>query len=119
MPSAQLPNYLLANRKRLALSQADVAFLLGQESGETVRRHEQFEREPSLQTVLAYEAIYQKPARELFSGLYGNIEQQVAHRAKALAARMDAQESNGRSAQKRQALTTIAIKGIGQPDNVS
>jgi transcriptional regulator with XRE-family HTH domain len=43
---AQLPNYLLSNRKRLSLSQKDVAFLLGNQDGAKVSRYERFAREP-------------------------------------------------------------------------
>src|ERR1022692_2737361 len=57
MTSPQLPNHLLSNRKRLALSQGEVAFLLGTESGAQVCRYEQFDRQPSLETALACEVI--------------------------------------------------------------
>jgi transcriptional regulator with XRE-family HTH domain len=104
-----LPNYLLSNRKRLALSQDDVAFLLGTQSGAKVSRHERFDREPSLKTALAYEAIYQRSASELFSGLYQEVEQEVAARAKTLAAKTGSLKS---TAQKRKTLAAIAGHAI-------
>src|SRR4051812_38577286 len=82
--SHHLPNYLLANRKRLGLSQDEVAFLLGVKNGAKVCRHERFVREPSLEAILAYEAIFQKPIRELFRGLFQRIEKQVVARARVL-----------------------------------
>jgi hypothetical protein len=51
-----LPNYLQSQRKRLALSQEEVGFLLGiggMTKGEKVCRDENFAREPSLQDALA------------------------------------------------------------------
>src|SRR2546422_8231312 len=84
MSSPQLPNYLRSNRKRLALSQDEVAFLLGTQSGAKVCRYERFAREPSLETALAFEAIFQRPASELFGGLYQKVQQEVAARAKTL-----------------------------------
>ncbi|MEI9966952.1 MAG: hypothetical protein WDN67_05025 [Candidatus Moraniibacteriota bacterium] len=84
MPSPQLPNYLRSHRKRLALSQDDVAFLLGLESGAKVCRDERFQREPSLQAALAYEAIFQTPVRVLFAGMYRKEEDKVVERAKTL-----------------------------------
>src|ERR1044071_1922020 len=78
MAPLQLPNYLLSNRKRLTLSQEEVAFLLGTGNGQKVCRHERFTREPSLETAFAYEAIYKRNASELFSGLYQRVEQEVA-----------------------------------------
>ena len=85
-----LPNYLQTQRKRLALSQEEVGFLLGiagMNKGNKVCRDENFARAPSLQTALAYEAIYGRPGRELFADLYQQVEQEVAARAKILKCR--------------------------------
>ncbi len=101
---AQLPNYLRSNRKRLSLSQTEVAFLLGTQSGAQISRYEKFAREPSLETALAFEMIFQRSASELFEGLYRKVEQEVAERAKALADRT--------TARKSEILTNIANKSI-------
>src|SRR5688572_4692979 len=108
MISPQLPNYLRANRKRLALSQDEVAFLLGTQSGAKVCRYERFAREPSLETAFAFEAIFQKPAHELFGGLYQKIEKEVAVRAKILIHKPDRRKPSRQTAHKRQTLTEIA-----------
>jgi len=107
MPSPQLPNYLRCNRKRLALSQDEVAFLLGVQSGAKVCRDERFVREPSLKTALAYEAIFEKPARELFNGLYQEIEQEVVDRAKKLARKMDHLNPTRQNTRKLQVIAKI------------
>jgi transcriptional regulator with XRE-family HTH domain len=107
MTSLQLPNYLLANRKRLALSQDEVAFLLGTNSGAQVCRNERFVREPSLETALAYEVIYKRSVSELFPGLYQKVEQQVAERAKILISTRDHAKPNQQTARKRQALAGL------------
>jgi transcriptional regulator with XRE-family HTH domain len=112
MTSSLLPNHLRANRKRLSLSQEEVAFLLGTQSGAKVCRYERFVREPNLETILAYEAIFQKPARELFAGLYQKIEQDVAARAKVLALKKVGQKPNQQALHRRQALAEIAAKEI-------
>ena len=112
MTSPQLPNYLLSNRKRLALSQAEVAFLLGTGNGQQVCRHERFAREPSLETAFAYEAIYKRSASELFDGLYKKVEQGVAVQAKTLAERANRSKSNRRIIHKRQILAAIASHAI-------
>jgi transcriptional regulator with XRE-family HTH domain len=109
---ARLPNYLRSHRKRLALSQEEVAFLLGAQNGANVSRHEQFAREPSLATALAYEVVLQKPASELFAGLYQQIQQDVAARAKTLAHRIDREKPNSRTALRRQLITSIASKSL-------
>ncbi len=84
---ASLSNYLRICRKRLTLSQEEVAFLLGvkgMDKGVKVCRDENLARTPSLEDALAYEVIYDKPIRELFAGVYERIEQEVAERAKVL-----------------------------------
>jgi transcriptional regulator with XRE-family HTH domain len=87
MPSTPLQNHLIANRKRLALSQGEVAFLLGVQSSAKISRNERFVREPNLTTAFAYEVIYQRSASELFRGLYQQVEEDVLNRAHILAQR--------------------------------
>jgi transcriptional regulator with XRE-family HTH domain len=101
-------NHLRANRKRLALCQDEVAFLLGTQSGATVCRYERFVREPSLETALAYEAIFKRTVSELFPGLYQKVEREVSVRAKALAAKTDGRRPNPLIARKRKALAELA-----------
>jgi transcriptional regulator with XRE-family HTH domain len=84
---SSLPNYLRSKRKAISLSQEEVAFLLGMkgmERGNKVSRDENYSRIPTLETALAYEAIYGKSIRELFAGLYEQIAQEVSSRAKIL-----------------------------------
>ena len=111
MSSTQLTNYLRTNRKRLVLKQEEVAFLLGFKGGDKgikVCRDEKFAREPSLQMTLAYEAIYGRPVRELFAGLYEQIEKEVAERAKVLIYRKERKPNLKRD----QALTNLVSKAI-------
>jgi len=92
MASAQLSNYLRANRKRLDLTQDELAFLLGVEGAPKVCRYETFAREPSLRTLLAFEAVFQKTPSELFAGLYRtseNIESKNQCRQTATASSTD------------------------------
>jgi transcriptional regulator with XRE-family HTH domain len=106
---AQFPNYLKSNRKRLGLSQGDVAFLLGMQQGGQVCRHERFTRAPSLEVALAYEAILQRSACELFNGLYQQVEQQVAVRAKAL---IEGGRPSRQNTLRSQLLTNLASKSL-------
>jgi len=117
MASSQLPNYLRANRKRLALSQKEVAFLLGAESGAKVCRYERFAREPSLRTALAYEVIFQRPARELFGGLHKALEKQVAARARSLGKRVNRESSKARHSRKRESISALAALAGCKPLN--
>lgn len=108
MSSSQLPNYLRAERKRLALSQKDVAVLLGADSGAKACRYERFVREPTLRTALAYAAIFHKPVTELFAGLYQTMEAEVAARAKVLASKAESQKPTRQMLRRRASLTNIA-----------
>jgi transcriptional regulator with XRE-family HTH domain len=108
MTSPQLPNHLQGNRKRLALSQGEVAFLLGRQSGAKVCRDERFVREPSLETALAYEVIFKRSVSELFPGLYQRAEREVANRAKTLVAKTDRRKSNRQASRKHEALVALA-----------
>jgi len=110
----QLPNYLLANRKRLGLSQNEVGFLLGNQNGSKVCRYERYARTPSLETALALEAVFQKPARELFSGLYQRVEREITERAKTLIGRKNRLKPNRQASQRRQILANIASKSFNQ-----
>jgi len=108
--SSPLPNYLQTHRNRLALSQEEVAFLLGfQGEGKAIKvcRDEKFARMPTLEAALAYEVIYDRPVSELFAGLHQQIEKEVAARAKILTFRKD-RKNNRLTAHKRQALTRLA-----------
>ena len=71
-------------------------------------RYERFIREPSLETALAYEAIFKRSVSELFGGLYQKVERDVAERAKTLAAKTDGCKPNQQGARKREALTDLA-----------
>jgi transcriptional regulator with XRE-family HTH domain len=108
MTSPLLPNHLRPHRKILALSQDEVAFLLGNQNGAQVCRYEQFDRVPSLETALAFEAIFKRSVSELFPGLYQRIEQEVAARAKTLAERTGRGKANQRATRKREVLADLA-----------
>jgi len=110
MSSFRLSNYLRANRKRLGLSQDEVAFLLGTQSGAKVCRHEKFLREPSLATALAYEAIFQRSIRELFGGIYQKVQRAVAARAKVLTHRVIRGKPNRQTDHKRKILTEMTTR---------
>lgn len=82
--SKRLNNYLQMYRRRLGLSQEEVAFLLGSKSGTKISRYERGRRELSLDTALAFEAIYGIPLRELFAGRFQEVEALISKRVRAL-----------------------------------
>jgi|APCry1669193128_1035447.scaffolds.fasta_scaffold22037_2 transcriptional regulator with XRE-family HTH domain len=111
-----LPNYLQTQRKRISLSQEEVGFLLGvtgMSKGNKVCRDENFARAPSLQDAMAYEAIYGRPVRELFAGVYQQIEQDVAARAKILNFR----KIRKPDLRRQEAIIQLARKASVNPSN--
>ena len=94
------------------MTQEEVAFLLGikgEDRGVKVCRDERFVREPSLAMALAYEVIYQKPVRELFAGVYEQIEREVSARARILGLRKD-RTTGERAAYRHQVFTNLAAR---------
>jgi hypothetical protein len=81
---------------RSGLSQEEVGFLLGRGGGAQVCRHERFNSEPGLRLALAYEVIFQKPVRELFPGIFAEIEEEISKRAKILNGRATKSKSGWR-----------------------
>ena len=110
--SAPLESYLKTYRRRSGFSQDDVAFLLGSSSGAKVSRYERWARRPTLETALAYEAIFQVPVRELFGGLYRKAEKETVARAQLLATRLPAAKAMRVTPRKLALLRAISS---GQP----
>ncbi len=81
---SSLSNYIRTYRRRLFLSQEELAFLLGHSAGTTVLRHETDQRLPSLDTALTYAAVLQVDTRELFAGRYEQQARAVRERATLL-----------------------------------
>ncbi|HEX4961648.1 MAG TPA: helix-turn-helix transcriptional regulator [Thermoanaerobaculia bacterium] len=80
MPPKRFDNYIRMLRKQKGLSQDELAFLLGWKSGSAVSRLEQDRRKPSLETLLAMEAIFGIPIRELYAGKFQKVESAVKER---------------------------------------
>jgi transcriptional regulator with XRE-family HTH domain len=81
MSKATLHTYLRTHRKRSGLSQDEVAFLTGAESGATVCRHEKGRRTLWLADAFAYEALFGEPASVLFPGEYEKSRALIEERA--------------------------------------
>jgi DNA-binding XRE family transcriptional regulator len=113
MPSYPLSNYLKMHRRRSGFFQDEVSFLLGAEGGAEVCRHERCRRVPTLETALAYEAIFGVPVRELFAGVYRKAEKEVKRRAGRLARRLHRANPSRLTERKAEALRAICF---GSPD---
>lgn len=92
----------------MALSQDEVAFLLGAKSGAGVCRYEQFEQIPKLKIALAFEIIYKRAASELFGGLYEEVEREIGERARTLLEKAQKGREGSLNSRKREALANLA-----------
>ena len=79
-----LLNYLRSYRQKVALTQDEVAFLLGGSHGSTITRHEEYLRVPSLTTALRYAAVFSEDPRVLFAGRYAEENRKVKAQASKL-----------------------------------
>lgn len=75
-----LNNYIKSERKRLGLSQKELARLLGKRSHTYVSRFENGRRTPALSTAFALEVALGVPLRELFKGRFAKVEKAVRER---------------------------------------
>jgi transcriptional regulator with XRE-family HTH domain len=110
MAHRKLKNYVRTYRKRMNLSQDEVAYLLAAHSGAKVSRYERFRREPSLRTALAYSVIFQAPLEEIFAGLYSEIERNTTERMRLLAGKLDRSDSRHASETRRKALVIALLE---------
>ena len=84
MSCEPLANYIRTHRRKAALSQDELAFLLGCEHGTKISRYERERRIPTFEALLALEAVFGVPIRELFAGRFHQVEQSVVERAQKL-----------------------------------
>ncbi len=103
-------NYLRTYRRHAGLTQADVAYLLGTQSGGRISRYERFARSPALETALAFEVVLAVPVGELFAGVREEVEHEVKKRARRLRSRLQRRQDRGR---KVKLLTSILQRPNG------
>jgi len=101
MATHKLENYLRTYRRRTGLTQREVAFLLGWETGTQVSRYEKRRRLPPLATALACEAVLGVPVAELFAGVQENAVKAIGKRMVELRSKLQA---TGGAAQKKSEL---------------
>lgn len=87
--ASSLPNYMLMHRRRMRLSQEDIAFLVGFADGTSISRYENFQRVPTFQILLRLLALFECDVRELFAGEYEQAVDLVADNACKLKCRLN------------------------------
>ena len=102
---SKLVHYLRSERRRAALTQADIATLLGTRWKQRVGWYEGGKL-PPIEKALAYEAIFGKPAAALLQGAYDRIAVEVRRRADDLLAK-DGRSDTPRRLRRKQSLARI------------
>ena len=115
--SQKLQNYLRTHRKRAGLSQDEMAFLLGCQSGTKVSRYERFSRQPSLQNAFAYEVIFQIHMDQLFGGIYQKVEHKTLKRVRLLTQKLERAKPDQKTVRKLSVLKAIASGSAIEPVN--
>jgi len=110
----KLENYVRRYRRRAGLSQDEMAFLLGCQSGTKVSHYERFARQPSLANAFGYEAVFGAPMRDLFAGVYEQSLNIVQKRAGALAKILESQEFSRGNSRKLEFLNAITSSSQSQ-----
>lgn len=105
MASETLPHYVRSHRKRLGLSQAELARLMGAESGASVSRYERYVCEPSLRAVLACGIIFRAPPEEVFAGIFEAVQMVTYRQTRELIGELE--RAGSKAPAKIEALRTI------------
>jgi transcriptional regulator with XRE-family HTH domain len=77
-------SYLRPLRRRWGLTQRELAFLIGGQSGAAISRLEQLKRTPSLAALIACEVLFGVGHTEIFPDSYTQVRQAVMARANEL-----------------------------------
>jgi DNA-binding XRE family transcriptional regulator len=73
-------NYLRTHRRKIGLTQREVARVLGFYDESPVSRHERFEATPPLPIAIGYEIMFRVPVSEIFAGLRDQVQGNVENR---------------------------------------
>jgi DNA-binding XRE family transcriptional regulator len=77
-------NYVRTFRKRHALSEEELAFLVDQRAQSAVAQFESGDRVPNLQCALALQVLFRQPPHQMFPDAYEWVEDGVMRRAAVL-----------------------------------
>lgn len=110
MSRRNLKNYVRSHRRRLGLSQDELAYLILTSSGSKVSKYENFRSVPTLETALACEIIFGKPVSELFAGIFDRMESRVGERMKLLARKLNCRDTIRPSEIRRNERLTLILE---------
>jgi len=80
----RIHSYLRTHRRKWALTQKELIYLLGRECASSISRLEQGKRPPCAALLLTCEVLFGITPRELFPKLYADVEEELLARAAKL-----------------------------------
>jgi transcriptional regulator with XRE-family HTH domain len=114
----KIKSYLRTFRRRSGLTQDEVAFLLGADSGAKVSRYERLSRKPNFRTALGLQVVFGIPADELLPGISAEVERKIIRRAHLLSRRLEGRSDSARTKRKLRFLTSVAARGTMAPQHL-
>jgi transcriptional regulator with XRE-family HTH domain len=85
-------SHLRTNRKKTAITQSDIVFLLQQNGNSYLSRCEKGTRIPSLEIIIAYHLLFNVPALTYFNAYLEEVKQHMVARIPPLIAELREQE---------------------------
>ncbi len=85
-------NYLRAYRKQTEIRQSDIAFLLDMETTPNLSRYEKGRRFPSMNMLLVYHMLFNRPIHSFFSNMRNDVKENLLIRMKLLIETLETQE---------------------------
>lgn len=105
-------------RKRSGFTQQELGFLLGLQQHSCISRYEAGESIPSLETALAYQAVFGRELQELFPELHERVFTSVGERARQLSQRLSCGEEKRKTAYKIQKLESLQRGALASASRV-
>jgi transcriptional regulator with XRE-family HTH domain len=116
MSSPHVHSYLRTHRRKWALTQKELIFLLGRDCASSISRLEQGKRTPGAATLLACEVLFGITPRELFPKLYLEAEEGLLARAAELYEKLE-RDKGPVAARKRELLDIVLRRAITRVNN--
>lgn len=113
----KLPSYIRTHRRRWALTQKELAHLLGAGGRKQVSRRETRERQPNLQFVIACQVIFGVPPDGMFPELYSEVEEGVMRQVRELYQSLDG--STSKKAQRKRELLNGVLRRAKERTNTT
>ncbi|MBI5450143.1 MAG: helix-turn-helix transcriptional regulator [Gammaproteobacteria bacterium] len=114
--SSHVHSYLRTHRREWALTQKELALLLGRASSTYISRIEQGKRAPSTDIVLACEVLFAVSPKEMFPKLYSHNEEAVMARAAKFFASLE-KETDHAAMRKKELLALVLKRAITRINN--